>query len=220
MKRFDPEEVTRGRRHELEHVDDESFAQIIAGDHLAEDPQYYTHLEACMPQTRGTCPTCKRNPGRRPRAKCDFCHVADATVFADGAFLCDRCYDAYNEEMTKRLGEDSEVDMVFTKPRRNPRLVRDATIAEKREYLHQNIDELLYPRSVRRQADVAALRRVAEDTDDLSALDDLLSDPSLADDFEWLVPGLMDSLHNQVSKASRSQIDMYTGPFFRVRRGR
>ena len=209
-KRFDPEEVTRGRRHELEHVDDESFAQIIAEDHLAEDPQYYTHLEACMP----TCSSCrpKENPG--------FVRTA-----ADER-LWERAKDAAAKSY--RVGSKSywrAANFIFHRmkeaPRRNPpRLVRDATADEKREYLHQNVDELLYPRSVRRQADVAALRRVAEDTDDLSALDDLLSDPSLADDFEWLVPGLVDSLHSQVSKASRSQIDMYTGPFFRVRRGR
>lgn len=42
---FDPVELRRGMRHELEHTPDRRIAQEIAMDHLAEDPMYYRKLE-------------------------------------------------------------------------------------------------------------------------------------------------------------------------------
>ena len=38
-------EFQKGWKHELEHTDDIQKAKEIALDHLAEDPNYYTHLE-------------------------------------------------------------------------------------------------------------------------------------------------------------------------------
>ena len=32
---------------EMEHTDDRDVSSSIAMDHLAEDPQYYTHLKKC-----------------------------------------------------------------------------------------------------------------------------------------------------------------------------
>lgn len=43
---FDTEELKKGIKHELEHTDDREVATEIAKDHLTEDPQYYTKLEA------------------------------------------------------------------------------------------------------------------------------------------------------------------------------
>lgn len=211
-QQFDPNELGRGRRHEMEHVDDESFAQIIAEDHLREDPQYYTRLEACMPH--GACPTCRPNPRRRlpPRRR--------NPVDDDGVVNCPACGGEPN--FMGRMGSTDwyrcrQCGMDFHPAvplRREPR--RNATTAEKREYLHESIDELLYPKTVRRRADVGALRRVADDTGARSELDDLLVDPSLADEYEWLVPDLVRELHRQVTSASSTQIDVYTGPFFRM----
>lgn len=43
-KDFDQAQLEEGVKHELEHTNDESMAQEIAMDHLAEDPHYYTKL--------------------------------------------------------------------------------------------------------------------------------------------------------------------------------
>lgn len=42
---FDPDELSKGIKHELEHTSSEEVAKEIAMDHLVEDPEYYTHLE-------------------------------------------------------------------------------------------------------------------------------------------------------------------------------
>lgn len=41
---FDQQELQKGVKVEMEHVDDEQLAQEIAMDHLTEDPKYYTKL--------------------------------------------------------------------------------------------------------------------------------------------------------------------------------
>jgi hypothetical protein len=43
---FDPKELEKGARHEMEHTDDPAVAMEIAMDHLTEDPHYYSDLEA------------------------------------------------------------------------------------------------------------------------------------------------------------------------------
>lgn len=43
---FDPDQLARGTHVELEHTIDVRVAQEIAMDHLAEDPNYYTKLDA------------------------------------------------------------------------------------------------------------------------------------------------------------------------------
>lgn len=42
---FDSEQLRLGTAHEMEHTADRAKAREIAMDHLAEDPDYYTHLE-------------------------------------------------------------------------------------------------------------------------------------------------------------------------------
>lgn len=42
---FDPEQLKKGTKHEMEHTDDPAQAKETAKDHLAEDPLYYDHLE-------------------------------------------------------------------------------------------------------------------------------------------------------------------------------
>lgn len=42
---FDPEQLAKGIKIELEHTDDEKKAKEIAKDHLTEDPDYYIKLE-------------------------------------------------------------------------------------------------------------------------------------------------------------------------------
>lgn len=46
---FDPEQVLKGLKVELEHTDDERLAVEITLDHLAEDPAYYDKLEKIDP---------------------------------------------------------------------------------------------------------------------------------------------------------------------------
>jgi hypothetical protein len=43
---FDPEALAKGQRVEMEHTDDPVKAREIARDHLVEDQDYYTRLEA------------------------------------------------------------------------------------------------------------------------------------------------------------------------------
>lgn len=65
-RKFDPEELAKGRKVEQEHVDEPSFAEEIARDHLREHPRYYSRLEECDVEGTRSCPTCARtNPGRR-----------------------------------------------------------------------------------------------------------------------------------------------------------
>lgn len=45
-RRYDPAELARGTRVEMEHTNDPRVAQRIAKDHLREDPNYYTKLIA------------------------------------------------------------------------------------------------------------------------------------------------------------------------------
>lgn len=40
----DPDELSRGVEHEMEHTKDPKVAMEIALDHLTEDPRYYSHL--------------------------------------------------------------------------------------------------------------------------------------------------------------------------------
>jgi hypothetical protein len=42
---YDPEELALGVKVELEHTPYKSIARIIAKQHLAEDPKYYTKLK-------------------------------------------------------------------------------------------------------------------------------------------------------------------------------
>lgn len=41
---FNPKELRKGQRHEMEHTDDPQLAKEIASDHLTEHPRYYTQL--------------------------------------------------------------------------------------------------------------------------------------------------------------------------------
>jgi hypothetical protein len=43
-KKFDPRQLAKGIRVEMEHTNDKSLAREIAKDHLMEDPKYYDHL--------------------------------------------------------------------------------------------------------------------------------------------------------------------------------
>lgn len=42
---FDPRQLAKGTKVEMEHVKDPKLAQEIAMDHLMEDPKYYDKLE-------------------------------------------------------------------------------------------------------------------------------------------------------------------------------
>lgn len=41
---FDPIELKKGIKVEMEHTTDKKIAETIAKQHLAEDPKYYTKL--------------------------------------------------------------------------------------------------------------------------------------------------------------------------------
>ena len=45
---YDPEELEKGIKVEMEHTDDPEEAKRIALDHLLENPKYYSKLEVCM----------------------------------------------------------------------------------------------------------------------------------------------------------------------------
>jgi DNA-directed RNA polymerase subunit RPC12/RpoP len=82
---FDPVELARGRQVELEHVDEPSFAEEIAKDHLREHPRYYSRLRECDvegSEGRSSCPTCHRNP----RA-----HAPEGSYYMLDEWLCSKC---------------------------------------------------------------------------------------------------------------------------------
>lgn len=43
--KFDPEELKKGIKVEMEHTTDKETAEVIAKQHLDEDPKYYSKLE-------------------------------------------------------------------------------------------------------------------------------------------------------------------------------
>jgi len=45
LSEFDPQEVKKGLKAEMEHTNDKDVASEIVADHLAEDPHYYTKLD-------------------------------------------------------------------------------------------------------------------------------------------------------------------------------
>lgn len=50
---FDPEQVKKGTKHEMEHTGDQKLAREIAIDPLSEDPKYYDYLkESIVPSMR------------------------------------------------------------------------------------------------------------------------------------------------------------------------
>lgn len=49
---YDPNELAKGIKVEKEHTTDESTAEIIAKQHLAEDPEYYSNLEKIHKEDR------------------------------------------------------------------------------------------------------------------------------------------------------------------------
>jgi hypothetical protein len=44
-KKFDPQELSKGKKVEKEHSNDPKYSEEIAKDHLTEDPDYYNMLE-------------------------------------------------------------------------------------------------------------------------------------------------------------------------------
>lgn len=50
---FDPAQLHKGIRTEMEHTDDPELAQEIAMDHLMEDPEYYDLLELIEARVAG-----------------------------------------------------------------------------------------------------------------------------------------------------------------------
>lgn len=43
-KKFDKDQLAKGKKVEMEHTNDPDLALEIARDHLMEDPKYYDHL--------------------------------------------------------------------------------------------------------------------------------------------------------------------------------
>lgn len=43
--KYDPEQISMGKKVEMEHMDEPLIAEKIARDHLAEIPDYYTRLK-------------------------------------------------------------------------------------------------------------------------------------------------------------------------------
>ena len=44
-KDFDPKQIAKGKKVEMEHTNDPDLAEEIAMDHLTENPKYYDYLE-------------------------------------------------------------------------------------------------------------------------------------------------------------------------------
>ena len=51
---FDPKQLAKGIKVEMEHTDDPGMAREIAMDHLAEDDSYYDKLEVMERSLRPT----------------------------------------------------------------------------------------------------------------------------------------------------------------------
>lgn len=202
-RRYDEGEMARGRLHEMEHVDDPSFAEIIASDHLREDEHYYSHLESCMPGERRGCQSCKPNPGFVKTA-------ADERLWKRAKEAAGRTY---------RVGSDSYwrvANVVFHKMKAahtNPRLPYDwdwqpepETI---RNTLHDIVDEMMNAPQHMSMRDYSALRRIANDAgvEVVRALLEFHLDPEGFDhrDFIWL----MQNLHEQIDYASNAQVMEY-----------
>lgn len=52
-KDFNPEELAKGKKTELEHTDSSAMAEEISRDHLTEDPKYYSHLKEMEKKYKG-----------------------------------------------------------------------------------------------------------------------------------------------------------------------
>jgi len=50
---FDASQLGKGKRVEMEHVDEKNVAREIAMDHLTEDPKYYDKLEKMEGEKEG-----------------------------------------------------------------------------------------------------------------------------------------------------------------------
>lgn len=103
-------------------------------------------------------------------------------------------------------------------PHPNPPGRRDPTDLERREYLHTQVDELLYPVNIRqRNVDVGALQRIAHDVTADDELRAVLDDAETVDEMApYVIPTLMRVMHDQISNASVWQIEHYAGPFLRI----
>lgn len=95
---------------------------------------------------------------------------------------------------------------------------RDATIEEKRVYLHVAIDELRRPWGMmQRGVDTGALRKISRDLREEDAFMDVLTDADTVEELApWYIPSLMRLMHQRVDRADRTQIDFYVGDWFRM----
>lgn len=192
------EELERGRRHEMEHVDEPSFAEIIAEDHLREDPHYYSRLEECMPEGCPTCGPAQPNPGF-VRTKSD-------------ERLWRRAKEAAGQ--TYRVGSPSYwrvANFVFHKMKaaHGGRIRRNPSDSPRRMVLHGIVDDLSTEPRLIAQRDWQSLRRVAVDvgSEVHNAFLEFFVAPEEFDarDFDWLVA----ELHKQIDYALDGQIVEY-----------
>ena len=60
-KDFDKDQLEKGIKVEMEHVDDRDLAREIAMDHLMEDSKYYDNLEKCHKEANKWISICKHS---------------------------------------------------------------------------------------------------------------------------------------------------------------
>ena len=99
-KDVDPKELSMGVEVEMEHTDDKAKAKIIALQHLAEDPKYYTKLKSLDLEEAIV----------GEKIECDNCgwdwNIVDG---GDDLFICHKCgHDntPLDEGFDKKLGKD------------------------------------------------------------------------------------------------------------------
>jgi hypothetical protein len=81
-KDVDPKELSMGIKVEMEHTDDKAKAKIIALQHLAEDPKYYTKLKSLDLEEAIV----------GDKIECDNCDWSwDISSGGDDLFICHKC---------------------------------------------------------------------------------------------------------------------------------
>ena len=94
-KDVDPKELSMGIKVEMEHTDDKAKAKIIALQHLAEDPKYYTKLKSLDLEEAIV----------GDKIECDNCNWSwDIKDGGDDLYICHKC--GHDNETLKNKSKD------------------------------------------------------------------------------------------------------------------
>jgi len=121
---FDPEQVEKGIKVEMEHTDDPELALEITLDHLTEDPEYYDKLETIEPHHA-------RAAGKDPKIDELKSQVADL----------DRTIDQLQRRQEALTGP--EVDLQTAEAIRNSIQRRIDAVNEDKQEIQTQIQEMI-----------------------------------------------------------------------------